>query len=396
MTSKKLLVVDDEIGFAKFVEGVAEDLEFEVLLTDDPTEFGTLYSNDIDIIVLDLFMPTTDGIELLRFLSDNNSNASVVFMSGKDTGVLHTAQELAVEQGITVLGALQKPFRAQGLAALLEKYVRSISEPARSSDRNELPSLNELRQAISREELFMHFQPQIIISSREFIGVEALVRWNHPSKGMIPPSYFIPLAEENNLISEITTFTATRSIQQQGIWKEQGKNLRLSINMSPKLLYDLDMPEDLESYAIEVGADISKIMIEVTETALMSDVARYMDILVRLKMKGFGLSIDDFGTGYSSLQQLIRVPFTELKIDQAFIRKSTTNKECHTIIKISILLAHELGMTVVAEGIETEADWNILKELGCDEGQGYWMAKPMPGEDIMPWVEQWKSKSSGE
>ena len=298
MTSKKLLVVDDEIGFAKFVEGVAEDLEFEVLLTDDPTEFGTLYSNDIDIIVLDLFMPTTDGIELLRFLSDNNSNASVVFMSGKDTGVLHTAQELAVEQGITVLGALQKPFRAQGLAALLEKYVRSISEPARSSDRNELPSLNELRQAISREELFMHFQPQIIISSREFIGVEALVRWNHPSKGMIPPSYFIPLAEENNLISEITTFTATRSIQQQGIWKEQGKNLRLSINMSPKLLYDLDMPEDLESYAIEVGADISKIMIEVTETALMSDVARYMDILVRLKMKGFGLTIDDFGTGY--------------------------------------------------------------------------------------------------
>ena len=124
MTSKKLLVVDDEIGFAKFVEGVAEDLDFDVLLTDDPLEFGNLYSNDIDIVVLDLFMPNTDGIELLRFLSDNKSKASVILMSGKDAGVLHTAQELALEQGVKVLGVLQKPFRSEDLEKVLNKFEK--------------------------------------------------------------------------------------------------------------------------------------------------------------------------------------------------------------------------------------------------------------------------------
>ena len=392
MTSKKLLVVDDEIGFAKFVEGVAEDLDFDVLLTDDPLEFGNLYSNDIDIVVLDLFMPNTDGIELLRFLSDNKSKASVILMSGKDAGVLHTAQELALEQGVKVLGVLQKPFRSEDLEKVLNKFEKVSAKSAPNSDNGGLPSLDELKQAIIDKELFLHFQPQVEIRSRKVVGVEALARWSHRDKGMIPPSYFIPLAEENDLMHNITFATATKAIQQQGIWKEQGTNLRVSINMSPKSLYNLNVPEDLETYAKEANADISKIMIEVTETALMADVARYMDILVRLRMKGFGLSIDDFGTGYSSLQQLVRVPFTELKVDQAFVRKLTTDAECRTITKISILLAHELGMSVVAEGIETEADWNILDELECDEGQGYWMGKPMPAEDIPAWITRWKNR----
>lgn len=124
----------------------------------------------------------------------------------------------------------------------------------------------------------------------------------------------------------------------------------------------------------------------------MSDVARYMDILTRLRMKGFNLSIDDFGTGYSSLQQLVRVPFTELKIDQAFIRKLDTDEEYRTIAKISILLAHRLDMNVVAEGIETEAVWNILRELGCDQGQGYWVGRPMPAEGIDAWMADWSSR----
>ena len=190
MTSKKLLVVDDEIGFAKFVEGVAEDLDFDVLLTDDPLEFGNLYSNDIDIVVLDLFMPNTDGIELLRFLSDNKSKASVILMSGKDAGVLHTAQELALEQGVKVLGVLQKPFRSEDLEKVLNKFEKVSAKSAPNSDNGGLPSLDELKQAIIDKELFLHFQPQVEIRSRKVVGVEALARWSH--RAQYPTLFITP------------------------------------------------------------------------------------------------------------------------------------------------------------------------------------------------------------
>ena len=387
MISKKLLVVDDEVDFAEFVVDVAEGMGFEVISTSDASEFASLYTIDLDIIVLDLFMPGIDGIELLRFLSDNDSQASIIFKSGKDKGVLHTAQELALEQGMTVLGVLQKPFLAKELEDILSKYIPPVASQSTSAE--DLPSLDELREAIGNRELFLAYQPQINIADRKVVGVEALVRWGHPIKGMVPPGYFIPMAEEYDLISDITSYVTYAAISQQGKWKAEGINLRMSINMSPKILDDLNIPEKLTAYAVEMGVDTSDIMIEVTETALMADIVRYMDILARLRMKGFNLSIDDFGTGYSSLQQLVRVPFTELKIDQAFIRKLNSDPECKTITEISILLAHKLGMNVVAEGIEDEAVWNTLKDLGCDEGQGYWMGRPMPAEEIEPWMAGW-------
>jgi EAL domain-containing protein (putative c-di-GMP-specific phosphodiesterase class I)/FixJ family two-component response regulator len=388
MGIKTLLVVDDEIDFASYVGEVAADLSFDVLVSDNPTEFHTLYSNTIDVIVLDLFMPQVDGVELLRFLADNNSQASVVFMSGKDPSVLRSAKELATEQGISVLGWLQKPFRAQQLEDILNKYVKASPKAAAH---NTLITVDELAQAIENKALYLVYQPQVSIIDRRVIGVEALVRWKHPIKGMIPPSYFIPMAEENNLIQEITSLTTKAAIRQQGIWKKQGKNLRMSINMSQKVLDDLELPSKLAACATSLGADLSKVMIEVTETALTSNLIQYMDILARLRMKGFGLSIDDFGTGYSSLQQLIRVPFSELKIDGGFVQKMTTDKECFTITKVSIKLAHELGICVVAEGIEREEEWNILKQLGCDEGQGYWIGRPMPPEEIESWMESWSA-----
>lgn len=392
MLPRKLFVVDDNIDFAEFVVDVAKNLGFDVSSTSFPTEFANLYTIDLDIIVLDLFMPVVDGIELLRFLADNNSKASIIFMSGKDKGVLHSAQQIAFEQGIDVLGVLQKPFRAQELEILLSKYVpHSVSQLFSTT---ELPIIDELREAIENEQLFLAYQPQIRMTDRKVVGVEALVRWKHPIKGMIPPSYFIPMAEANNLILSITEYVNKAAIRQQGKWKSQGINLRMSINISPRILDDLDMPEKLANLAAEMNVDTSNIVIEVTEMALMSDVVCYMDILTRLRMKGFILSIDDFGTGYSSLQQLIRVPFTELKIDQAFILKLITDKECMTITEISILLAHKLDMHVIAEGIENEDVWNLLKELGCDEGQGYWMGRPMPAEKIEAWIKTWYSSEN--
>jgi len=389
MNKLKLLIIDDEIDFAMFVADVADDMGFEVISAHDPKEFANLYSEDISIIILDLFMPGIDGIEILRHLVEYNSSASIIFMSGKDSSVLQSAQKIAEQQGVNVLGLLSKPFLAEQLENVLGKYVsRAPIKEARTFVR---PSANEIRTAIEKKELHVVYQPQIRIADRTVIGVEALVRWNHPLRGMIPPDIFVPIAEENELVGEITSFVTNTSIQQQADWLKAGTDLRMSINISPKILDDLDMPEKLAACAIDVGANIQNIVFEVTETALMSDVVRYMDILTRLRMKGFSLSIDDFGTGYSSLQQLVRVPFNELKIDRSFINKINSDKEFKAISEISILLAHKLGMTVVAEGIEDESVWETLKELGCDEGQGYWMAKPMLADEIETWMEHWYS-----
>ena len=388
MNKLKLLVVDDEAAFADFVAEVSEGMGFDVVKTDNPAQFSSLYTDDFNIIVLDLFMPNIDGIELLRFLNKRKSNAAIIFMSGKDKGVLNSAQEIALEQGMNVLGVLPKPFFVKQLQDVLTKYVQYSS--VRTKNHFQLPSASDIRLAIDNEELYMVYQPQIKVANRDFVGVEALIRWKHPSRGMIPPDVFIPIAEETNLIKDISLFVSQTAIQQQADWLKSGLDLRMSINLSPKNLDDLLLPEKLASFVTEKGASKKSIMIEVTETALMSDVVRYMDILTRLKMKGFNLSIDDFGTGYSSLQQLVRAPFNELKIDQAFIKNLDTSEECRTITEISILLAHNLGMKVVAEGVESKEVWDILLELDCDEAQGYWMAKPLLSNDILAWKDKWE------
>ncbi len=389
MNRIKLLVVDDETDFAEFVAEVAEQMDFEVLSTDNSEEFAMLYNIDINVIVLDLFMPGIDGIELLRFLYENESHASIIFMSGKDTSVLHSAQKLALQQGMTVLGILQKPFRAEELETVLSRHI--LRSDTKDTEKHDLPSQDELRQALENEDVSVVYQPQINLTSRKVIGVEALLRWKHPTKGEIPASYFIPLAETSDLINDVTVYTSKAAIKQLGIWKRDGLDLQMSINFSPKIFDDLDLPKKMATYTIEMGADISKIMIEVTETAIMSDVTRYMDILARLRMKGFNLAIDDFGIGHSSLQQLVRAPFSELKIDRIFVSKLDRDQECRTIVEVSILLAHKLGMHVVAEGIENKNIWNILCELGCDQGQGYWMGRPMPAREIEGWMKNWSS-----
>ena len=221
MSKLKLLVVDDEADFAEFVADVAKDMNFNVISTDDPTKFAKLYNSDLNIIVLDLFMPNIDGIELLRYIKYCNSNASIIFMSGKDKGVLNSAQEIAQEQGMNVLGVLSKPFLVKQLEDVLRKYVK-ITPPIITED-YQIPSASDIRLALENKEFFMMYQPQVDIDNREVIGVEALIRWNHPTKGLISPSVFIPIAEKNNLINEISLFVSKTAIQQQANCSQKRK-----------------------------------------------------------------------------------------------------------------------------------------------------------------------------
>ena len=392
-TLPRLLVVDDEEGICNIVRFIAEGAGYDVVSTTNPEQFGLLYSNTLDVIVLDLSMPGFDGIELIRFLADNRSKAAIVLMSGLGRGILHSAEHLALSRGLRVISALQKPIAMDAF----ETVLRAASNPQQahpSGVLNEAPTPDELITAISQKEITVFYQPRVDIKTRALAGVEALARWRHPEKGMIPPAVFIPIAEQNDLINDLTKFVMSEALDQCGKWKASGNDIQVSINFSMRMLTDLEFPDDLQALSRSHGLDPSQVVVEITESSVMENLAQSLDILTRLRLIGFQLSIDDFGTGYSSMQQLQRVAFSELKVDQSFVRHMDTDNENRVIVESIIALGKKLGLTVVAEGIETQAVWDVLVELGCDQAQGYFMGRPMPGPDLEAWLEEWNKTRS--
>ncbi len=383
---RKLLVIDDEPEIGAFIRDVAYEMDYDAIATHRPDFFEQLYSDKLDVIVLDLVMPERDGVELLRVIANLGSNASIILISGYDKGVLHSAQKLASEQGLHVVGTLTKPIRYSDLEDLLGSIVFTDKDALLEiSSFVELPTEEELHNAFRNGELEPFFQPKINFSNNSLAGVEALIRWNHPERGLLGADIVIPLAEAAGLMDMLSTEVLQQSFKRTSQWLNEGLKTNIAINMAPCNFKDLNLPEWIDDNINKYGLGTDQITLEVTETTLMQELIKSLDILTRLRMKKVKLSIDDFGTGYSSLVQLHRIPFSEMKIDQSFVMRATTDKEALAIVKMTILLGHELGMAVVAEGIEDQATWELLSDLGCDIAQGYFIAKPMPGCDIAEW-----------
>ena len=391
----RMLVVDDEPGICDFISFAGQSAGYDVVATCEPEQFETLYSPHINLVVLDLSMPHVDGIELIRFLVNKQSKAAIILVSGLDAGVLGSAQSLALGQGLNVIGSIHKPIALNDLEVLMGKATRKKTHNVAPEENlspqgtDELPSIAELRQAIEEMDLFVVYQPKIEMNTRSMAGVEALVRWHHTQKGTIPPAMFIPFAERHGLIGELTTLVITKALEQMGKWHAEGLDFKISINMSARTLTDLEFPDLLLSHVLSQNLKPEQLIIEITETSVLNNLMESLDILTRLRMKGFGLSIDDYGTGYSSMQQLQKIPFSELKLDQSFVMQSDTREEARAIVESTVDLGRRLGMTVVAEGIETSTVWNLLSDLGCDQAQGFLMGRPLRGEDVRPWLNDW-------
>ncbi len=251
-----------------------------------------------------------------------------------------------------------------------------------------LLDLNDLKYAVRSGELVLHYQPQIDIASGALHGVEALVRWQHPEQGIINLEHFIPQAESSGLVAEITHWVIDATVRQEQQWKLQGLDIAVSVNISAADITSLGLPEQLAGLLAQKRLDSSQLTLEITESTLMGELVTSLDILTRLRLKGFGLSTDDFGNSYSSLSQLHRVPFTELKIDRSFINNMLRDAEARAIVKTCTMLGHEFNMQVVAEGVETDAHLAHLRQMGCGIAQGYAIARPMPAERFVFWVEQ--------
>ncbi len=383
MKSGRLLVIDDEPDICDFIKEVAEEQGFDVATAENFDQFSTAYrSFEPSVIVLDLRMPEVDGIELLRFLAKETCRAHIVLMSGLDQKVLHTASQLGATHGLRMLDALQKPI----LLPELERVLSRVSGEERPITEHDLGN------AISAGELVLHYQPKVKLGSqgsREVGSLEALVRWDRPGHGLIPPDEFIPLAENTGLIDSLTDYVLHAALKQIAEWRKHGSSVAVAVNLAPQLLSDLDLPDRLSDLLAEYGVDGSVLIVEVTESAAMTDAARTMDILTRLRLKGIELSMDDFGTGYSSLVELYRMPFSEMKIDKSFVIDVNRDKEAEVIVRSIVDLGHNLGLKVCAEGVETEQAMDFLRAIKCDLAQGYYISKPLPPSDAMALIETW-------
>ena len=391
---KRLVILDDEVGMGKLVCDLADHMGWDALHYLHASEFIQHQNEPMDALLLDLMMPDMDGVEMIRLLAELKSKVPLVLISGVDKSVLHSAQELAYEHKLNLLGTLQKPFMPHELKLMLSGIADKPIAKSKSRKKHEdVFTFNEaeLQQGLSEKQFIAFFQPQIALPGMQVIGFEALMRWQHPQRGLIPPNRFIPLAEKTGLIDEMTWQLFDQIASD---WKKNNIQQTVSLNMTAGMFKNLGLPDRLHGigsrYAFNNNAQI---VLEVTESALMGELTKSLDSLTRLRMKGFHLSIDDFGTGFSSMLQLHRAPFTELKIDQSFVMRMEKDVEARTIVESTINLAHNLNMKVVAEGVETEFILKRLSKLGCDIAQGYHIARPMPIAEAMVWMDRWRDKN---
>lgn len=253
-------------------------------------------------------------------------------------------------------------------------------------------TLPRLQQAADTGALFLVYQPKLDLRSGEITGVEALARWQHPRRGSISPAAFIPATEKSGLIDWFTEWALTAAVRQWAQWLDDGKNLDLAVNISALNLRHVDFPDVVSRICAEQNVPPERLMLELTEGANQES-TRLMDTVSRFRLKGIGISLDDFGTGYGSLVQLRGLPFTELKIDQSFVSDLLSSRDSRAITRALIGMAHEIGLTVTAEGVEDRPTLEALQAFGCDRAQGFLIARPMPGDQLALWHSKWSSSA---
>ncbi|MGB5330453.1 MAG: EAL domain-containing protein [Gammaproteobacteria bacterium] len=388
--SIKLLLVDDDYIMHRVMTVMLNDLGISGVLNamSGPAALEILQDNrgSIDVVVCDLNMPEMDGVEFIRHLAKMKYSGSLILTSGEDLRILKTVEKLSIEHDLHVLGVLEKPATPAKLSELLDSLDQIRQEGTMMLV--DAFSLAELRNAIDSDELDTYFQPKVEIESGQVVGVEALVRWNHPLKGLIKPDAFISMAEENGLIGDLTDIVCKKAMAYALKLKALDHDLNIAINLSVDSLTNLEWPDQISNLMEESGLEPSSISFEITESRLMEHLSVALDILSRLSLKRFNLSIDDFGTGYSSMEQLQRIPFTEFKIDRAFVHGAAREASARAILESSVLLAKKLDMKVVAEGVEDEQDWDLVTEVGCDQVQGYYVSRPLPFTHLLKWLDE--------
>lgn len=395
MTNKlsiKIMVLDDDPFTLKLLSRMLENLGYTSVTTCDNGRAGLELvdnpNNHPDLILLDLNMPVMDGVEFVRHLVEHRYLGSLILFSGEDEQMLLAAEKLVRSHKIPVLGHMRKPVQPEVLAAMIGDWTPSYQDNTQAA--NLVHSAEDLRAAIANGELANYYQPKVSVATGRVVGVETLVRWNHPRDGMILPSRFISVAESHDLIEDLTRIVLVGALAQTKVWQQAGLSLQLSVNVSIGSLASLGFVDFITGLVTEAGVSPQDVVLEVAESWIpMNDLRAPLETMTRLRLKRFRLAIDEFGTGYSSLAQLRDIPFDELKIDRSFVHHASTDKKVRAKYDACLNMARQLKIEAVAVGVEEIGDWDMLRSTGCDTAQGYFIAKPMPAADLPGWIQAW-------
>ncbi len=392
-----ILVVDDDPAMLELTSECLASLRVKRVITAQDGREGLQWlrgmAAEIDVIICDLDMPEMDGLEFLRHAIESGWDRAVIFVSGTDAKLLRIVEVIGRARSVHALETVAKPATATNLAAAL-RHVTARSRPNVRARPSQAISHDDLTVAIEHHQFVLEYQPKIDLSTGAMVGCEALVRWDHPVHGRIGPGAFIPIAEQHDLIHAISTFVMERAVADAAAWRRKGHVFGVSVNISSRDLDDLEWPGYLEALARRHAVPANTVTLELTESAAMVNIGHSLEVLARCRLKGFALSIDDFGTGFSSLAKLAYVPFTELKIDRQFVQEADRNPAALKILEMSANLALDLGIDSVAEGVETQAQLDLVRVCRCTATQGFYFAKPMPVSALLAWTESWPSNST--
>ncbi len=381
----RVLVVDKDPIQRMILARCVEMLGWKADTSDNSGEaidkFAALRHN---VVVIDLGLGQPATMRLLRHLRRGHVDPSLIFVSGAADAIQADSLQSARDFALRVAGTLPRPIDPHRLHALLLSNPRNprLEKGLATS----YPTAQELDQALRDGELHTEYQPKTDLVTGEIVGVEAFARWHSPTLGIIPPDQFVPVAEQSDLIGRLTFRILEDAIAACRRWREIRPDCSVAVNLSSHMLADPRLLPMVESILSQNALPPGALIAEVTESTLMSSLPTATELLTRLSTKGVRVSIDSFGTGYTSLASLLRMPFAELKIDRSFVGVCGTDPDAWKLVRATVALARELGMNVVAEGIETEAVSERLRDVGCDVGQGWYFGRPMQSDALLRWL----------
>ncbi|WP_085654128.1 MULTISPECIES: EAL domain-containing protein [unclassified Pseudomonas] len=382
MKPLSILVVEDHPFQQLYLQNLFCELgPFDVQFAEEGrAALDCLKRQDFDLVLTDLLMPGMDGVQFIQGLAASGSRPALAIMSAASRRMLTSASLAARNLGVNVIGLISKPVKAAALRNLTDQLgsLRQTTLPL-SGPRIDHPSIVE---ALENGELQAWFQPKKSLANGRIVAAEALVRWLHPEQGVLLPGMFLPAFKAFNLEEGLLWLILGQAIKAQAQWRTQGYVIPVSINLPTHLLNSPDLADRILAFVLEHHGVPAMICFELMECSMPEDISNFYAGACRLRMKGFGLSQDDFGQGYSSYMNLVSTPFTELKIDRALVQGCNDNEELAQALTSIVTLGRQLGLTVVAEGVETAQELAVLRKINCTQVQGFIISHAVSSQDF--------------